>query len=235
MPDPFAGAGVDRDERVGKQVVALAIAAVEVISRAAEADERDAILRVAGELAPVVPAAAPRPVTPGPRVVSELAFVRSDMEDPGELSGPHVIGVDVGGRPAVVRPTGQRDDEEVLEDPARVAGPDGTGRLPLHRFADIDAAAGAEGSDGLTIPRVHRDDVAALQVDEPAVGSIGTLPVVHPARARGRGAFFAPDLLAGRRIDRGERAAPDRRVHHAVDDDGIEDAVAGDRKAPGHL
>ena len=87
----------------------------------------------------------------------------------------------------------------------------------------------------LTILRVHGDDVAALQVDEPAVGSIGTLPVVHPARARGRRAFLAPDLLAGRRIDRGERAAPDRGVHHAVDDDGIEDAVAGDGKAPGHL
>ena len=151
------------------------------------------------------------------------------------MPGPHVVGVDVGRRAAVARSAGQRNDEEVLEDAPGVAGPDGAGRLPLHRLAQIDTAVVAERGDQLTVLRVHGDDVAALQVDEPAVGSIGTLPVVHPARARGRRAFLAPDLLAGRRIDRGERAAPDRGVHHAVDDDGIEDAVAGDGKAPGHL
>ena len=113
--------------------------------------------------------------------------------------------------------------------------PTGPGRLPLHRVAQIDTAVVAERRDQLTILRVHGDDVAPLQVDEPAVGSIRTLPVVHPARAGRRHAFLAPDLLAGRRIDRGERAAADRGVHHAVDDDGIEDAVAGDGKAPGHL
>ena len=103
MPDPLAGAGVDRDERVGEQVVALAIAAVEVVARAAEADERDAVLLVDGELAPVVPAAADLLVAFRPRVVAELPFVRNDMEDPGELPGPHVVGMDVGGRAAVAR------------------------------------------------------------------------------------------------------------------------------------
>src|SRR6185503_13541962 len=127
---------------------------------------------------------------------------RNDMEDPRELSGPHVVGMDVRGRAAVVRSTGQRNDEEVLEDATGIAGPDRTWRLPLHRVAEIDTTVVAEGSHELTILRIHGDDVAALQEDEPAVGAIGTLPVVHPARARGRRAFLAPDLLAGRRIDR---------------------------------
>jgi hypothetical protein len=99
--------------------------------------------------------------------------------------------------------------------------PTGPAGFPLHRVTEIDTTVVAEGRDGLTILRIHGDDVAALQVDEPAIGSIGPLPVVHPARARRRHAFLAPDLLAGRRIDRGERAAPDRGVHHAVDDDGL--------------
>jgi hypothetical protein len=90
--------------------------------------------------------------------------------------------------------------KKVLEDPAGIAGPDGAGGLTLHRLAQIDAAVVAEGGDELAIPRVHGDDVAALHVDEPAVGSIATRPVVHPTRARGRGAFLAPDLLAGCRI-----------------------------------
>src|SRR5688572_21053742 len=235
MPDSLAGARIDRDERVGEQVVALAIAAVEVVARAAESDERDAVLLVNSELAPVVPAAAQLPMALWPRLVAELAFVRNDMEDPRELSGPHVVGMDVRGRAAVVRSTGQRDDEEVLEDATGITGPHRTCRLPIHRVAEIDTTVVAEGRDDLTVLRIHRDDLAALQVDEAAVGSIGALPVVHPARARRRHAFLAPDLLAGRGIDRGERAGPNGSVHHAVDDDGVEDAVAGDRKTPRHV
>src|SRR5262245_28559248 len=235
MPDPLAGASIDRDERVGVQVVAFAIAAVEVVTRGAESDERDAVLLVDRELAPVVHATADLVMAFRPRVVAELAFVRNDMEDPRELPRPNVVGVNVGGRSAVVRSTGQRDDEEVLEDSTGIAGPDRTGRLPLHRVAQIDTAVVTEGSNELTILCIHGDHVTALQVDEPAVGSIRALPVVHAARARRRDAFLAPDLLAGRRVDRGERAAANRGVHHAVDDDGIEDAVAGDGEGPGHV
>ena len=58
MPEPLAGPGVNRDERVGEQVVALAIAAVEVVARTPEPEKCDAVLLIDGELAPVVPAAA---------------------------------------------------------------------------------------------------------------------------------------------------------------------------------
>src|SRR5690606_5488850 len=57
VPEPLAGAGVQRDERIAEQVVARTIAAEEVVARAAERDEDDAVLLVDGHLAPVVHAA----------------------------------------------------------------------------------------------------------------------------------------------------------------------------------
>src|SRR4029450_10535837 len=41
--------------------------------------------------------------------------------------------------------------------------------------APAPPAVVSERSDRLTVLPIHGDDVAALQVDEPAVGSIGTL------------------------------------------------------------
>ena len=57
MPDAPAGAGINRNQRIAEQVVALAIASVEVEPRAAQVDERNAALLVNGGLAPVVDAA----------------------------------------------------------------------------------------------------------------------------------------------------------------------------------
>src|SRR6185295_540719 len=150
-----------------KQVVALAITAVEVVARAAEPDECDAVLLVDGELAPVVPAASLPPVAFRPRLEAELPFVRNDMENPGELARPHVVGVDVGRWAAIARSAGERNDEEVLEDAPGVAGPDEAGWLPFHRLAQIHTAVVAERGDQLTVLRIDGNDVAALQVDKP--------------------------------------------------------------------
>src|SRR5207248_4533964 len=88
MPDAFAGARVERHERVAEQICARTIAAIEIEARAAEADERDATLLVDGGLAPVVDAAGLFVGLRRPRVVPELAGMRSE-EHTSELQSPY--------------------------------------------------------------------------------------------------------------------------------------------------
>src|SRR6185503_20537163 len=57
MPETLAGPRIERNETVREEIVANAIAAEEIESRGAERNERDAILLVDRELAPVVNAA----------------------------------------------------------------------------------------------------------------------------------------------------------------------------------
>ena len=57
VPEPLAGPRVERDQAVAEQIGALAVAAVEVVLRAAGRDVDDAALRVDRLLAPVVGAA----------------------------------------------------------------------------------------------------------------------------------------------------------------------------------
>src|SRR6516164_3594904 len=90
MPDAFAGACVERHERVAKQVVARPIAAIEIKARAAEADERNAASLVDGGLAPVVDAAGLLVGLWRPRVVPELAGTWDAVEDPLNPPGAHV-------------------------------------------------------------------------------------------------------------------------------------------------
>src|SRR6516225_2898861 len=122
MPDAFAGARVERYERVAEQVVARTIAAVEIEARAAEADERDPPLLVDGGLAPVVNAAGLLVGLWRPRVVPEFAGMGDAVEDPLNPAGAHVVRLHIGRRRVVARPLRrQRDDHRVLEDAARVA------------------------------------------------------------------------------------------------------------------
>src|SRR5262245_48420834 len=101
MPDAFAGARVERHDRVAEEIVARTIAAVEIEARAAEADERDAALLVDRELAPVVNAAG-IPVRVGwPGVVAELAGMRDAVEDPLKFAGADVVRLHVGRRRVV--------------------------------------------------------------------------------------------------------------------------------------
>src|SRR5688500_3376024 len=95
MPESPAGPCVERHERVAEQIVALAVAAVEIEPRAAEVDERDAALFVDGGLAPVVDTALLLVRLRGPRVVADLAGVRDRVEYPHRLAGHDVIRLNV--------------------------------------------------------------------------------------------------------------------------------------------
>ena len=153
MPEPAAGARVERDERVREEIVALAIAAEEVVARGAERDEDDAVLFVDGHLAPVVDAAGRRLGALRPRVVTELALVRDAVEDPLELAGHDVVSLHVAGRRCVTRALRrQRHDHEVADDAARVAGVQrphvrDVPAVAREAVAQIDAALFAEALD----------------------------------------------------------------------------------------
>ena len=59
----------------------------------------------------------------GPRFVAEFARMRNRMKYPHELPGPRVVGVNVGrNRGVVIAPRRQRNDEQVLENAARIVG-----------------------------------------------------------------------------------------------------------------
>src|SRR5690606_36278708 len=112
MPKILARARVERDERVREEVVALAVAAEEVVSRRAERNECDAVLGVDRELAPVVDAAAGLIVILGPGVVADFARTRNALEGPDVLARHDVVGVHVVRRRAITRALGgQRNDE----------------------------------------------------------------------------------------------------------------------------
>ena len=76
MPEPLARPRIERDQAVGEQVVSRPVTAVEVEARGAKGNERDSVLRVDGQLTPVVNAACflVRPFRP--RVVAELTGMR---------------------------------------------------------------------------------------------------------------------------------------------------------------
>src|SRR5215471_6260835 len=121
MPQPLAGACVQRHQAVAKQVLPVAIGAVKVEARSAERNVSNPALLVYGHFIPVVHSAAGFPKVLWPRFVTELARMRNRMKDPHELSASSVVGVDIGrDRGIVIAPRGQRNNEQVLENAPRI-------------------------------------------------------------------------------------------------------------------
>src|SRR5690606_41100788 len=89
MPEPLAGTRIERDDAVPEEIVAVPIAAVEVVARGARRDEHDAALDVDRRFAPVVHASERVRGVVRPRVGTEFPGPRHRMEDPNELAGAH--------------------------------------------------------------------------------------------------------------------------------------------------
>ena len=118
VPHQLTGQGIDRDDRVGEQVVPRSIEAVEVVVGRAERHVENAPLLVDGEEAPGV---GPADVAPGivePGLVTHLAGMRDGVKGPHQIPRPkiprpHVTGwplgpglvrvVDTGGTPGARR------------------------------------------------------------------------------------------------------------------------------------
>ena len=158
------------------------------------------------------------------------------MEHPGDLAGDHVVGLHVGGRRIVTSALrGQRDDEEVLENPSGVARLQRVPRFAPQRDAQIHAAVLAERGDRVASLGVDRGQVPGIQIHQPAILAVLALPVVEAARANRALIRVAPQLLARRRIEGDDGVAGALHVHHVVHDDGIERDIPGHRIGPGDL
>src|SRR5690606_12232002 len=151
VPEPLARAHVERDETVAEQIRADAIRAVIVVGRRAERDIDDAALDVERHLAPRVDAADVEPGVLRPRVVAELAGLRTSVESPDELARHDVVRADVTRRREEPLARRRAEHDQVLEHAPR--------RLRLHAAngpgiaaepdAEIHGAAVAEINDAL--------------------------------------------------------------------------------------
>ena len=157
VPDALAGPGVERDRAVREQVVAAAIAAVEVEGRRAESGEDQPALLVDAEPTPGV---GPAPVLPGialPGLVSELSRTGHGVEPPEFLARADVERPDVPRRgDAGPFSAGDADDDGVL--------PEGRGgRRSIAQRRDLGIEVLAEIED--TAVGEFRVETAGLRVE----------------------------------------------------------------------
>src|SRR5262249_34696209 len=149
MPDALTGPRVEREDAIGKEIVAVARDAIEIERGRAGCRKYHAELRVDRDTGPRVGATGDLVCLRRPRFVSELAGFRNGMKDPAQLAGIHVE------RSNVTRRAGERfrnaaaDNDHVFEDRARRTGADAQtfGRL-IEAFSQIDPSLDAERSDG---------------------------------------------------------------------------------------
>src|SRR5579863_362869 len=133
VPEPLASARVERDQAVTEEILPMAIGAVEIVAGGSKWNEGDAAFFIHAHFVPVVHASPRFPKILRPRFVPELARMRHRMKHPHELAGAGVVGVDIGGYGRVViAACRQRNDEQVLENAARV--------VRLQRLELIDIA-----------------------------------------------------------------------------------------------
>ena len=185
------------------------------------------MLHIHGHLIPVVDAADGFPGVRRPGLVAGLAGMRDGVELPDQLAGADVVGVDVGGVGIVVGAArGQRDDDQVLEDAARVAGLQCAGSLAIQAGAQIGAAVVSKALDSLAGARVDGCEIACVDVQQTPVGAVLILPIVDSARANSTRVGVNPQLLAGSGVQRDKRIILCQRVNHPVDDNRVENIVA---------
>ena len=213
VPEPLAAARVEREQAVAEQILAVAVAAVEVVARSARRHVDDAELGVDRRLAPVVHAAVIAEPCFRPRIGAELAGSRHGVEDPQQHARADVVRMNVGRRRGVAAAAGrQRHDDGVLENPARVVGLQRANRrdVAVEPDAQIDAAVGAEGSNRLAGLRVDRCEMPGIDVQQPLFAAVGAAPVIHAARADGAFVGVRPELAARRGVECDDRARPSR-------------------------
>ena len=222
MPHALAGARVEREHAVGKEVVAVAVHTVEIEGSGSGRGEHHGVRLIDRHARPRVGAAAQLIRLGGPRVVAELARLRNGVEDPAQLAGHHVEGTDVSRR------SGQRfghaaaEDQHVFEDRARCAGAHGHAIDGLAEpLAEIDAATGAERVDRLSSLPIDRPQEIAIG-HEDAIVVDGDAAMAEPgARPAAAGRIEPPAFAARRGIDRGHLQRRRRHIERPVNDDGI--------------
>ena len=240
VPDAFAGFDVQADDALREQVVANTVAAVVVVGRRGQGDVDVAEFLVGREHRPGVGVALPPPGLVAPGFRERLAFLRDRVEAPLQLAGAHVVGAYVARRVSLVRDVVVdlgADNHGVADDDGRRAVRD-VRRHPIAiaEVADqVHHAVVAERRVGLAGRGIDGDELLAEGRDQDAFG-LAVGPVLDAAgAARQLGRQFAgpatrvvePELLAGRRVQRGHLAVRRGGVHRAADHQGRGRVAAG--------
>ena len=98
MPDAAAGSGIQRDQGIGKQVVAHPVGAIEIRRRRPGRHVDDPTVLIERHAGPIVGRAAVRPGAFRPGLITELSWMRNRVEGPAELSGLGVVGANIARR-----------------------------------------------------------------------------------------------------------------------------------------
>src|SRR3990172_2244236 len=230
MPDALAAHGVQTDDRLGEQVVPLAVAAVVIVARRSHREIDKTALLVQSDGRPDVGVAGLAPGFVFPGLVTVLALLGDEIEAPDQLAGLRNKYLDVSRGILIVYekvPDSVSQDDQVLVDDRRgglrVMEPVG---VPEEALGEIDLAALPECRNGLPGHSVDGDETPAAVEEEAPPLSVEPRgdPAVHVAHSVRRlapldrpGVVF-PDLLPRLRVERDDAVVGRAQVHDPVDD-----------------
>ena len=243
VPDPLARSGVERDERVGVQVVAGPVAAVVRGGRRRDLDVDVAELLVGRQAAPrpEVARVLPRAVAPG--LVARLARPRHDVERPQPAARADVVAAHILRRRLLLAAavagaagvSGHHDDVAHDDRPGRpgeVAG-------QRSREADADPPLVAEVAVEFATRGVDRVQPVVACEEQSFLLAVG--PEVDASRVRAARLLdrrlegrLGPQRLAGRRVDGAQQADEVGQEEATFDHDGRRPQVVA-RTQPGEL
>ena len=179
VPDPFAGRGIEREQRVGEEVGTQPIAAVKIGRGRAGRDVDEAAGSIHRHARPRVRAARCLVGVGWPGIVSEFARPRNGMEGPADLAGARIVGAYVTGRRTLFFSDSRAPDQYVLVDDSR------TGRhqvcigdVASEAHAEVHGAGIAEGGNRMTGLRIERVQPATGGKED---APVATISPVHDA------------------------------------------------------
>src|SRR5882724_11743575 len=175
MPEALAGARIDGDKAIGKQVVASAVRAIKIECGRARGDIDDAARGVERHPGPVVGGAAGFPRVRRPGVVPKFARQRDGMKGPAKFSGAHVESANVARRSGQRLRIAPADNDRIFKDKSCAGEIDrvSAGGFAVEVFAKINAARIAEVRNWLAGGRVERIKIIH-HADENACTCAGT-------------------------------------------------------------
>ena len=237
MPEALAGVGVEGEQRVGEEVVAEAIATVEIKDSRASGRVENAAFGIESHAGPVVCGSGGLPRTIGPGFVAKFAGMRNRVEGPAQGPAVHVEGANVARGRGMGFRIASADDDEVFVDEA--GGGKGDGLLLVtfavaQAFAEVEAALVAEGWDQMAGAWIDCVEIIHASGEEARFVAVG--PVAEAARrlsgaADGGvvhldGGIEEPETLAGGGIEREDFAAVGEPDEGAANDERIRFEIA---------
>jgi hypothetical protein len=234
VPEAFACGCVEGEQRVGEEIVADAVASVEIKNCATGGDIEDAALGVEGHAGPVVGGTGIFPGVRGPGVVAEFTGLRDSVKAPAQRAGANVEGADIAWRGGVGFRIAATDDDEVLVDDAGSGEGDGLllefgVEVIAKAFAEIEAAIVGKVGNGFA-----RRCVEGVEEVEDAGEDARTLAVGPIRKAAGglRGAadgavmvidggVEGPEQLSGGSVESDDLAQGRVSVQDASDDERV--------------